>query len=211
MMRVESWVVSPSTIRTGSAFCPVIQRTRGTWKPGRSERRTWAMPFQSSAQGAFSLKCEKRNCQRTGGAITPRPRPDDQASQAGGQPGSLRGRVGFMRTRQGWERVAGLALAGLLLAVACAADRRHAARPDDDDPTTISADRLDDLDEEGAMTDLLDPEERNAMERAGLPGDARPGEDEQKQNAGDTAGKVGLSVLTVALSVGAAIAPLFLF
>ena len=114
-----------------------------------------------------------------------------------------------MRTRRGWGRVASLALAGLLLVAACAAERRHAARPDDDDPATISADRLDDLDEEGAMTDLLDPEERDAMTRAGLPGDARPGEDEQ--DAGDTAGKVGLSVLTVALSVGAAIAPLFLF
>ena len=114
-----------------------------------------------------------------------------------------------MRTRRGWQRVAGLALAGLLLVGACAADRRHAARPDEDDPATISADRLDDLDEEGAMTDLLDPEERAAMTRAGLPGDARPGEDQQ--DAGDTAGKVGLSVLTVALSVGAAIAPLFLF
>ena len=109
-----------------------------------------------------------------------------------------------MRTRRG--RVAGLALAGLLLAGACAADRRHAARPDDDDPATISADRLDDLDEEGAMTDLLDPEERNAMAHAGLAGDARPGADEQ--DAGDTAGKVGLSVLSVALSVGAAVAPL---
>src|SRR3989454_6493746 len=190
MMRVESWIVSPSTIRTGSAFCPVIQRTRGTWKPGRSERRTWAMPFQSSAQRAFSLKCEKRNCQRTGGAITPRPRPDDQASQDGWQPGSPRRRVTLMRTRRGWQRVAGLALAGLLLAAACAADRRHAARPDDDDPATISADRLDDLDEEGAMTDLLDPEERGAMQRAGLPGDARSGEDSQD----DTAGKVGPSV-----------------
>ena len=113
-----------------------------------------------------------------------------------------------MRTRRGWGRVASLALAGLLLASACAADRRHAARPDDD-PAEVSADRLDDLDEEGAMTDLLDPEERAAMTRAGLPGDARPGEDQQ--DAGDTAGKVGLSVLTVALSVGAAIAPLFLF
>ena len=112
-----------------------------------------------------------------------------------------------MRTGRG--RVASLAFAGLLLAGACAADRRHAARPDDDDPTIISADRLDDLDEEGAMNDLLDPEEREAMARAGLSGDARPGEDEQ--GASDTAGKVGLSVLTVALSVGAAIAPLFLF
>ena len=82
-----------------------------------------------------------------------------------------------MRTRRG--RVASLALAGLLLVAACAAERRHAARPDDDDPATISADRLDDLDEEGAMTDLLDPEERNAMAHAGLAGDARPGADER--------------------------------
>jgi len=59
------------------------------------------------------------------------------------------------------------------------------------------------------MTDLLDPEERNAMAHAGLAGDARPGADEQ--DAGDTAGKVGLSVLSVALTVGAAVAPLFLF
>ena len=114
-----------------------------------------------------------------------------------------------MRTRRGWQRVAGLALAGLLLVGACAADRRHAARPDEDDPATISADRLDDLDEEGAMTDLLDPEERNAMAHAGLAGDARPGADEE--DAGDTTGKVGLSVLSVALSVGAAVAPFFLF
>src|SRR6266516_4082829 len=191
MMRVESWIVSRSSTRTGTDFCPVIHSTRGTWKPGRSERRTCAMPFQSSAQRAFSLKCEKRNCQRTGGAITPRPRPDDQASQDGWQPGSLRRRVTLMRTRRGWERVAGLALAGLLLAAACAADR------------------LDDLDEEGAMTDLLDPEEREAMAHAGLPGDARPGADEE--DAGDTTGKVGLSVLSVALSVGAAVAPFFLF
>ena len=70
MMRVESWIVSLSSTRTGSDLCPVIQRTRGTWKPGRSERRTCAMPFQSSAQRAFSLKCEKRNCQRTGGVIS---------------------------------------------------------------------------------------------------------------------------------------------
>ncbi len=112
-----------------------------------------------------------------------------------------------MRTRRG--RVASLALAGLLLVGACAADRRHAARPDADDPAEISADRLADLDEEGAMTELLDPEERDAMVHAGLAGDVRPGADEE--DAADTAGKVGLSVLSVALAVGAAVAPLFLF
>jgi len=113
-----------------------------------------------------------------------------------------------MRLRRGWGPMAGLALAGLLLVGACGAERRHAAHSDDD-PADFSADGLDDLDEEGAMTDLLDPQERDATERSELPGDARPGAD--KQNAGDTAGKVGLSVLTVALSVGAAVAPFLLF
>jgi len=113
-----------------------------------------------------------------------------------------------MCLRRGWGPMAGLALAGLLLVGACGAERRHAAHSDDD-PGDFSADRFDDLDEEGTMTDLLDPEERDATERSELPGDARPGAD--KQNAGDTAGKVGLSVLTVALSLGAAVAPFLLF
>ena len=113
-----------------------------------------------------------------------------------------------MRLRRGWGPMAGLALAGLLLVGACGAERRHAAHSDDD-AGDFSADRLDDLDEEGAMTDLLDPQERDATERSEFPGDARPGAD--KQNAGDTAGKVGLSVLTVALSLGAAVAPFLLF
>ena len=66
-----------------------------------------------------------------------------------------------MRMRRG--RVASLALAGLLLVAACAAERRHAARPDDDDPATISADRLDDLDEE------LGPHVRRALFHELLP------------------------------------------
>src|SRR2546430_17595817 len=105
------------------------------------------MPFQSSAQRAFSLKCEKRNCQRTGGAITPRPRPDDQASQDGWQPGAPRRRVTLMRTRRGRQRVAGLALAGLLLVGAGAVDLRHAAAPDEVVPATVSARRIDELGE----------------------------------------------------------------
>src|SRR5437016_11551248 len=87
MMRVESWIVSRSSTRTGTDFCPVIHSTRGTWKPGRSERRTCAMPFQSSAQRAFSLKCEKRNCQRTGGAITHDLGQTIRRVKTGGNPG----------------------------------------------------------------------------------------------------------------------------
>ena len=69
MMRVESTIVSPLSSRTGSDFWPLSQRTRGTCSPGTSDRRTCGMPLKSSAQRAFSLKCENLNCQRTGGAM----------------------------------------------------------------------------------------------------------------------------------------------
>jgi hypothetical protein len=110
-----------------------------------------------------------------------------------------------MRTRRWWGWTVGPVLAGLLSLGACAAERKNAPHPADDDLAEISADHLDDLDEEGAMADLFDPEERAAMERSGL---SSVGE---KRSAEETAGGVGLSVLTVALSVGAVVAPFFLF
>src|SRR5580765_4245534 len=68
MMDVESVIARPSSTSTGTDFRPVSHITRGMWRPGTSERRTCSTPFQSSAQRAFSLKCENRNCQRTGGS-----------------------------------------------------------------------------------------------------------------------------------------------
>src|SRR5215475_1967914 len=68
MIEVESAIGFPSSMSTGTDLRPVSQRICGTWRPGRSERRTCSTPFQSSAQRAFSLKCENRNCQRTGGS-----------------------------------------------------------------------------------------------------------------------------------------------
>ncbi len=115
-----------------------------------------------------------------------------------------------MGMRRGCGRMAGLAVAALLLVSACAGDRRHAPRPDDPDANLASAGRWDDLEEQDAgsgMTDLLDPVQRDAMARDGLATDDPPGEQEARS---DTAGKVGLSVLSVALSVGAAVAPFFL-
>jgi len=114
-----------------------------------------------------------------------------------------------MRVRRGWGRMAGLAVAGLVLVSACAADRRHVPLPDDPDANLASAEPWGDLDDEGAVNDLLDPEQRDAVARAGFPGAERPAA--EQENAGDTAGKVGLSVLSVALSVGAAVAPFLLF
>src|SRR5438874_5860545 len=105
MMRVESWIVSRSSTRTGTDFCPVIHSTRGTWKPGRSERRTCAMPFQSSAQRAFSLKCEKRNCQRTGGAITHDLGQTIRRVKTGGNPGGPPRHGNLALLREGDEQV----------------------------------------------------------------------------------------------------------
>ena len=39
-MRVESAMTVPSSESTGTDFWPVIQKTNGMWKPGRSERRS---------------------------------------------------------------------------------------------------------------------------------------------------------------------------
>ena len=117
-----------------------------------------------------------------------------------------------MGVRRGCGRMAGLAVAALLLVSACAGDRRHGPRPDDPDADLASVGRWDDLDDHetgSGLTDLLDPVQRDAMTREGLATDDPPGGDEA--NRGDTAGKVGLSVLSVALSVGAAVAPFFLF
>ncbi len=103
---------------------------------------------------------------------------------------------------------------GLLLgvAVACGLDGRRASHPDDGEPE-FSAERLD-IAKQDSVLDLLEPEEREAVARSGISG-ARPehvaAAGEETETKADTAGKVGLSLLTVALSVGAAVAPFLLF
>jgi len=109
-----------------------------------------------------------------------------------------------MGTR-GW--VLGLALTMVL---ACGLDGRRAGHRDDTEPE-FSADRLE-LSDQDAILDLLEPDEREALTRSqmsGVPGDpAGAPADETKS---DKAGKVGLSVLSVALSAAAVAAPFFLF
>jgi hypothetical protein len=99
----------------------------------------------------------------------------------------------------------------LLTLPACGLNKSQAHH--DDDASTVSADKLEMSDDEGAIYALLDPEEREAAEHAGIGGaDATAADAEQPADgAGDTAGKAGLSFLSVAIVVGAAIAPLFLF
>jgi hypothetical protein len=116
-----------------------------------------------------------------------------------------------MRAR--WRAVgragAGALVIALLLS-ACAAERPHPADPDDD--ATFSADRLD-FGDEGPVLDMLDPDERDAAKRSGISGShaTEDGSPEAPESKSETVGKVGFSVLTVAVSIGAAVAPFLLF
>ncbi|HJQ83784.1 MAG TPA: hypothetical protein VKA21_06905 [Candidatus Binatia bacterium] len=110
---------------------------------------------------------------------------------------------------RGWTVV--LALAAAIAVGACGVDKPRAERPDEPE---YSADRLD-LADQDSILDVLDEEERAAVDRAGMTG-ARPARDEvepapEEESKADTAGKVGISFLSVALTVGAAVAPFFLF
>jgi hypothetical protein len=113
----------------------------------------------------------------------------------------------------GWRRGTGLWLAGLALVTlallpACGLDHKRPAP--DDNSRDLSADRLDFADESPFLEDL-DPAERSAAERSGLAVPAVEDDPPASESKSNTAGKVGISVLSVALSVGAAVAPFFLF
>jgi len=82
-----------------------------------------------------------------------------------------------------------------------------------DQPPEFSAERLGDLSEQDSILDVLDPDEREAVERSGISG-ARPEHQPappEDESTADKAGKAAVSVLSVAISVGAAVAPYLLF
>jgi hypothetical protein len=88
----------------------------------------------------------------------------------------------------------------------------HAAKKE---PPEISAERLGDLSDQDSILDVLDPDEREAVDRAGLSG-ARPAHEGEpveakEETALDKAGKATFSILTVAVSAAAVAAPFFLF
>jgi hypothetical protein len=89
----------------------------------------------------------------------------------------------------------------------------HAAKKDE--PPEISAERLGDLSDQDSILDVLDPDEREAVDRTGLSG-ARPAHEGEpveakEETALDKAGKATFSILTVAVSAAAVAAPFFLF
>jgi hypothetical protein len=121
----------------------------------------------------------------------------------------------------GW--VGGL-FGSMLLVAACGIDQhRPFFHGDDDETPEFSAARLGDPFDADSVTDFLAPEEREAVMRSGMTGlrlhdandsgAARP-EPEPKSRIGralDTAGKVGVSLLGVGVTLGAAAAPFLMF
>jgi hypothetical protein len=112
------------------------------------------------------------------------------------------------------------ARAGLIAVVAaaaligsCGAEKRQPAP--DDDHVRFSAENLPDLDKETSILDQLEPEERAAVERSGMsgPGEGSTGANPEpaEGSKGKTAERAAISILTVAVSVGAAVAPYLLF
>lgn len=117
-----------------------------------------------------------------------------------------------MRRLGGW--VAGVLVVGLLAAVCVLGERSAGAAPDE--APGVSAERLGDATEEGSILELLDPTERAALERSQITG-MRPehqkpaASESESEGFGDTVGKVGVSIASVALSIAAVAAPFFLF
>jgi hypothetical protein len=119
--------------------------------------------------------------------------------------------------------VAAVVTAVVLAAGACGPETHRPFFHDDtEDMPEFSAARLGDPLEEGSAADLLGPDERDAVRRAGLPvrdlpetpdGEARPAKEQPGgvAHAADTAGKASVALLSVGLSLGAMVAPFFAF
>ncbi len=90
----------------------------------------------------------------------------------------------------------------------------------------FSAEHLGDVDEDDSLAALLSPEEREAVERSGMTkgpqladddelSPQHPATDEQPKGkfdrTTDTAGKLGVALLSVGVTLGAIAAPFFLF
>jgi hypothetical protein len=117
-----------------------------------------------------------------------------------------------VRARSGWVAV----LAAAAIIAACGAEKRGATPPDDE-PLHFGAENLPDPQWKGSIYDALDDDERAAVERSGMSGvDEPPARQAQSappdgQSRSDKAGRMAISVLTVAVSAAAAAAPFLLF
>jgi hypothetical protein len=111
----------------------------------------------------------------------------------------------------GW--VAAVSIAALLAGSGLLGERSVRAADDADAPA-FSADDLGDMKDDNSILDMLEPEEREALTRSqmtGLPEDAPKPVAPEKEGFGDKLGKLSLSIASVAVAVGAVVAPFFLF
>jgi hypothetical protein len=123
--------------------------------------------------------------------------------------------LGVMRARVGSVRAAGLALGVLLALGACGIGWAEPAS-DPDESDTVTATDLGDLDDSGSILDALEPHERDAFAQSGMSGAREPAAehaavDEAPKSLTDKIGDAAMSVLVVAVSIGAAVAPYLLF
>lgn len=114
--------------------------------------------------------------------------------------------------------LAGVGLATLFVLGACGALER-AAHEDD---RAFGAQHLGDPYGEHALADVLSPEQREAADRVGIrvgepelgsdgEVDGRSGNLEGEESTSDTAGRVGVTALSVGMTLGMLVAPFFLY
>jgi hypothetical protein len=118
--------------------------------------------------------------------------------------------------------VAAVVTAVVLAVGACGPEtHRPFFHDDSEDMPEFSAARLGDPWGEGSAADLLGPDEKDAVRRAGLPvrDGASPSEEGRAakeppgdvESAADKAGKASVALLSVGLTLGALVAPFFAF
>jgi hypothetical protein len=126
--------------------------------------------------------------------------------------------------RRRWTAIGGMLVIAFAVS-ACSMFGQHATDGTEDQ---AEAEAEDLFAPHQSVMDLLDPEEREAVERSGMSGPImdrkgtatetegpfgpeRRGFDREPETKSEKAGKLGISVLSVALSAAAVAAPFFLF
>ena len=128
--------------------------------------------------------------------------------------------------RRRWTAIGGVLVFALAVS-GCSMFGQHATDGSEDTDEFAQEDKDPLAHPHNSVMELLDPEERDAVERSGMSGitdrsDAasetqgpfgpeRRAMDREPESKSDKAGKLGMSVLSVALSAAAVAAPFFLF
>jgi len=128
--------------------------------------------------------------------------------------------------RRRWTAIGGVLVFALAVS-GCSLFGQHATDGSEDTDEFAQEDKDPLAQPHHSVLDMLDPEERDAVDRSGISGfkdrtDAaaepegpfgpeRRAMDREPESKSDKAGKLGISVLSVALSAAAVAAPFFLF